>query len=63
VGLVLRGTSYIYLIFFETLLLQDKLLSKLEENEPELATSQEDEVSFVSLKHIYLKANTRTVTC
>jgi len=26
-------------------LLQDKLLSKLEENEPELATSQEDEVS------------------
>jgi hypothetical protein len=29
-------------------LLQDKLLSKLEENEPELATSQEDEVRFVS---------------
>lgn len=25
-------------------MLQDKLLSKLEENEPELATSQEDEV-------------------
>jgi hypothetical protein len=29
-------------------LLQDKLLSKLEENEPELATSQEDEVCFLS---------------
>jgi hypothetical protein len=29
-------------------LLQDKLLSKLEENEPELATSQEDEVRFAS---------------
>lgn len=27
---------------------QDKLLTKLEENEPELASSQEDEVNFVS---------------
>jgi hypothetical protein len=39
---------------YTTSLLQDKLLSKLEENEPELATSQEDEVSFVSLKRVQL---------
>jgi hypothetical protein len=43
--------SLLYLSdFCTTLLLQDKLLSKLEENEPELATSQEDEVIFISLK-------------
>lgn len=36
--------KYIYIFLF-----QDKLLTKLEENEPELASSQEDEVSKLSL--------------
>jgi len=46
-----RGFSYlaeIKLLFNS--IFQDKLLTKLEENEPELASSQEDEVSNESRK-------------
>jgi hypothetical protein len=53
--MVLHLIPFLYLSnLYTTSLLQDKLLSKLEENEPELATSQEDEVSFVSLKRVQL---------
>lgn len=44
----LFDTIIVYIIFMSCsnmcLMFQDKLLSKLEENEPEIATSQEDEV-------------------
>jgi len=39
----LSRTAEIQLAFYSVF--QDKLLTKLEENEPELASSQEDEVS------------------
>lgn len=39
------------------LIFQDKLLSKLEENEPEMATSQEDEVC----KYLFFRNNTENL--
>lgn len=38
-----------YWIAKSCFLFQDKLLTKLEENEPELATSQEDEVKYIQI--------------
>jgi hypothetical protein len=42
-------------------LLQDKLLSKLEENEPEMASSQEDEV--INLNKIKIKCKYNKFQC
>jgi len=50
-------------------LFQDKLLTKLEENEPELASSQEDEVRNESKviarirTHIFLKRYLQVISC
>lgn len=58
----------IFILTFLFIYLQDKLLNKLEENEPELAASPEEEVSnsfslFYSILFYFLRRNISQYVC